>query len=185
MIGFAASDIESFRRSTNALYKAQTRINNLIASLHTVMEFDRKSLWNLMKRALVIACSDESSDIPYSGGVDGEINFLLFCLGRCSEREPSGWFELLVASLLSSTSQHDTRVLNAFISRTAYKTVPSLAVVAMLTSMRISDSPCTDKLGQTSVTFETGQKYEPFERTNETMSGGISFGVYNWKRPHL
>lgn len=60
------------------------------------MEFDRMYLGNLMTRALAIATSDERSD--QSGGVKEECNFLRFRLGQISEREPSVWFELLVAS---------------------------------------------------------------------------------------
>jgi len=140
LIGFSVSDVESFHQSANTLFRAQTQINNLITSLYAGMDFDRKSLWNLMQRALAIACSDERSDNPNSSGIDGETNFLLFRFGQCSEREPSVWFELLVASILSSTSEHDIRMLNPFLSRTAYKTVTSLTVVAMLTSIRISQT---------------------------------------------
>ena len=43
------------------------------------MEFDRKFPWNLMKRALAIATSDERSDTPNAEGPNGEINFLRFC----------------------------------------------------------------------------------------------------------
>ena len=140
LIGFSSSDVESFHQSPNVLFKAQTQINNLITSLYTAMDFDRKSLWNLMQRALAIACSDERSDSPNTGSIDGETNFLLFRFGQCSEREPSVWFELLVASILSSTSEHDIRMLNPFLSRIAYTTVTSLTVVAMLTSIRISQT---------------------------------------------
>ena len=71
------------------------------------MEFDRKSLWKLMKRALAIATIDERSDTPYpyAEGPIGEINFLRSRLGQVGEREPASWFELLVASILSSTSE--------------------------------------------------------------------------------
>jgi hypothetical protein len=140
LIGFSVSEVESFHQSANTLFRAQTQINNLITSLYAAMDFDRKSLWNLMQRALAIACSDERSDTPNAGSVDGETNFLLFRFGQCSEREPSVWFELLVASILSSTSEHDIRMLNPFLSRTAYMTVTSLTVVAMLTSIRISQT---------------------------------------------
>ena len=69
------------------------------------MEFDRKSLWNLMKRALAIATSDERSDTPNAEGPNGEINFVSVRQGQVGEREPASWFELLVASILSSTSE--------------------------------------------------------------------------------
>ena len=104
------------------------------------MEFDRKSLANLMNRALAIVNSDERSDTPYAGGAIGECNFLRFRLGQCSEIEPSAWFELLVASILSSTAESDIRSLNPYLTATAYKTVTSLTVVAMLTSIRIGQT---------------------------------------------
>ena len=104
------------------------------------MSFDRKSLANLMYRALSIASSDERSDTPFAGGAARECSFLQFRLGQCSEREPSAWFELLVASLLSTSSEHDIRSLNPFLSPTAYKTVTSLMVVSMLTSIRIGQT---------------------------------------------
>ena len=126
LIGFSSSDVESFHQSPNVLFKAQTQINNLITSLYTAMDFDRKSLWNLMQRALAIACSDERSDSPNTGSIDGETNFLLFRFGQCSEREPSVWFELLVASILSSTSEHDIRMLNPFTNHRMYFSKPRL-----------------------------------------------------------
>jgi hypothetical protein len=112
----------------------------MIKGLNQAMEFDRKSLFNLMNRALAIATSDERSDTPNSTGPDGEISFLKFRLGQVSEREPAAWFELLVASILSTTSDHDIRSLNPYMSGVAYKTVTSLTVVAMLTSIRISQT---------------------------------------------
>ena len=93
-----------------------------------------------MKRALAIATSDERSDTPNAGGAEGEINFLRFRLGQVGEREPASWFELLVASILSTTSEHDIRSLNPYMSSVAFKTVTSLTVVAMLTSIRISQT---------------------------------------------
>ena len=93
-----------------------------------------------MNRALAIATSDERSDTPNSTGPNGEINFLRFRLGQVSEREPAAWFELLVASILSTTSDHDIRSLNPYMSGVAYKTVTSLTIVAMLTSIRISQT---------------------------------------------
>lgn len=93
-----------------------------------------------MKRALAIATSDERSDTPNAGGPTGEINFLRFRLGQVGEREPAAWFELLVASILSTTSEHDIRSLNPYMSSIAYKTVTSLTVVAMLTSIRIAQT---------------------------------------------
>ena len=104
------------------------------------MEFDRKFPWNLMKRALAIATSDERSDTPNAEGPNGEINFVRFRLGQVDEREPAPWFELLVASILSSTSEHDIRSLDPYMSSLAYKTVTSLTVIAMLTSIRISQT---------------------------------------------
>ena len=50
------------------------------------------------------------------------------------------WLELLVASILSSTSEHDIRSLDPYMSSLAYKTVTSLTVIAMLTSIRISQT---------------------------------------------
>ena len=74
------------------------------------------------------------------GSVPEECNFLRFRLGQISEREPTLWFELLVASILSSTAEHDIRSLNPYLSSAAYKTVNSLTVVAMLASIRIGQS---------------------------------------------
>lgn len=69
-----------------------------------------------------------------------ECNFLRFRLGQVSEREPTVWFEHLVASILSTTAEHDIRSLNPYLSASAYKTVNSLTVVAMLASIRIGQS---------------------------------------------
>lgn len=69
-----------------------------------------------------------------------ECNFLRFRLGQISEREPTVWFELLVASILSTTAEQDIRSLNPYLSSAAYKTVTSLTVVAMLASIRIGQS---------------------------------------------
>lgn len=140
LIGFLPREIDSFHDSPAALNKATDQLNKLIKSLNSAMDFDRKSLWNLMNRALAIATSDERSDTPNAGGPNGECNFLRFRLGQCSEREPSVWFELLVASILSTTAEHDIRSLNPYMSATAYKTVTSLTIVAMLTSIRISQT---------------------------------------------
>ena len=96
------------------------------------------SLSNLMARALAIATSAERSDQP--GSLPEECNFLRFRLGQISEREPTVWFELLVASILSSTAESDIRSLNPYLSSAAYKTVNSLTVVAMLASIRIGQS---------------------------------------------
>jgi hypothetical protein len=140
LIGFSPSEINSLHDSPQAFNKATSQLNSLIQALNQAMQFDRKSLWNLMNRALAIATSDERSDTPNAGGPNGESNFLRFRLGQCSEREPSAWFELLVASILSTTAEHDIRSLNPYMSATAYKTVTSLTVVAMLTSIRISQT---------------------------------------------
>ena len=140
LLGFHPSEIVSFHDNPAALKKASEQLNSLIKSLNGAMDFDRKSLWNLMNRALAIATSDERSDKPGAGGPNGECNFLRFRLGQCSEREPSVWFELLVASILSTTAEHDIRSLNPYMSSTAYKTVSSLTVVAMLTSIRIGQT---------------------------------------------
>lgn len=140
LIGFAPAEVASFHRSPAALNKGTSLLKTLTKSLNSAMSFDRKSLWNLMNRALAIATSDERSDTPNAGGHTGECNFLRFRLGQCSEREPSAWFELLVASILSSTAEHDIRSLNPYMSATAYKTVTSLTVVAMLTSIRIGQT---------------------------------------------
>lgn len=140
LIGFSPREIDSFHTNPAALSTALGQLNKLIAGLNQAMEFDRKSLWNLMNRALAIATSDERSDTPNSGGPNGEIDFLRFRLGQVSEREPAAWFELLVASILSTTAEHDIRSLNPYMSGVAYKTVTSLTVVAMLTSIRISQT---------------------------------------------
>ena len=140
LIGFTPAEVDSFHGSPAALSKASAQLSKLIKSLNQAMEFDRKSLWNLMKRALAIATSDERSDTPNSGGPYGELNFLRFRLGQVGEREPSAWFELLVASILSTSAEHDIRSLNPHLSEVAYKTVTSLTVVAMLTSIRISQT---------------------------------------------
>jgi hypothetical protein len=140
LIGFTPAEIDSFHTAPAALSRATGQLTQMIKGLNQAMEFDRKSLWNLMNRALAIATSDERSDTPNSTGPNGEISFLKFRLGQVSEREPAAWFELLVASILSPTSEHDIRSLNPYMSGVAYKTVASLTVVAMLTSIRISQT---------------------------------------------
>jgi len=140
LIGFTPAEVDALHNSPAALSKATDQLGKLIKSLNQAMDFDRKSLWNLMKRALAIATSDERSDTPNAGGPTGEINFLRFRLGQVGEREPAAWFELLVASILSTTSEHDIRSLNPYMSSIAYRTVTSLTVVAMLTSIRIAQS---------------------------------------------
>jgi hypothetical protein len=140
LIGLSPADIDALHRSPVAMNKALSQLNSLIKSLEASMSFDRKSLANLMYRALSIATSDERSDTPYSGGTAGECNFLRFRLGQCSEREPSAWFELLVSSILSTNAEHDIRSLNPYLPPTAYKTVTSLTVVSMLTSIRIGQT---------------------------------------------
>jgi hypothetical protein len=140
LIGFTPAEIETFHDNPAALSKAISQLSALTIALNSAMAFDRKSLWNLMNRALAIATSDERSDTPKAGGAIGECNFLRFRLGQCSEREPSCWFELLVASILSTTAEHDIRSLNPYMSSTAYKTVTSLTIVSMLTSNRIAQT---------------------------------------------
>lgn len=140
LIGFTPGEIDRFHTNPAALSTAVGQLNSLIKGVKQAMDFDRKSLWNLMNRALAIATSDERSDTPNSGGPHGEINFLRFRLGQVSEHEPAAWFELLVASILSTTAEHDIRSLNPYMSGVAYKTVTSLTVVAMLTSIRISQT---------------------------------------------
>lgn len=140
LIGFTPGEINALHSQPAALSKATGQLSKLIKGLNQAMDFDRKSLWNLMNRALAIATSDERSDTPNAGGPTGEINFLKFRLGQVSEREPAAWFELLVASILSTTSEHDIRSLNPYMSGVAYKTITSLTVVAMLTSIRISQT---------------------------------------------
>lgn len=140
LTGFAPADVDSLHQSPQAMNKALSQLNSLIKSLNQSMSFDRKSLANLMFRALSIATSDERSDKPYANGAIGETNFLRFRLGQCSEREPAVWFELLVASILSTDAEHDIRSLNPYLSPVAYKTVTSLTVVSMLTSIRIAQS---------------------------------------------
>lgn len=140
LIGFAPADVNAFHSNPAALSAALSQLDKLITGLDQAMNFDRKSLWNLMNRALAIATSDERSDTPNAGGVNGEIDFLRFRLGQVSEREPAAFFELLVASILSTTAEHDIRSLNPYMSAVAYKTVTSLTVVAMLTSIRIAQT---------------------------------------------
>ena len=140
LIGFTPREIDSFHSNPGALSTATDQLSKLIKSLNQAMEFDRKSLWNLMNRALAIATSDERSDSPSTAGPNGEINFLRFRLGQVGEREPAAWFELLVASILSTSAEHDIRSLNPYMSNIAYRTVTSLTVVAMLTSIRISQT---------------------------------------------
>lgn len=140
LIGLLPREVDSLHSNPAALSKATAQLGKLIKALNQAMEYDRKSLWNLMKRALAIATSDERSDTPNAGGPVGEINFLRFRLGQVGEREPASWFELLVASLLSTTAEHDIRSLNPHMSGVAYKTITSLTVVAMLTSIRISQT---------------------------------------------
>lgn len=140
LIGFAPHEVDILHSNPAVLSTATTQLSKLIKALNQAMEFDRKSLWNLMKRALAIATSDERSDTPNAGGAEGEINFLRFRLGQVGEREPASWFELLVASILSTTAEHDIRSLNPHMSGVAYRTVTSLTVVAMLTSIRISQT---------------------------------------------
>lgn len=139
LIGFTPAEIEMLHRDPATLSKATAQLSKLIKSLNQAMEFDRKSLWNLMKRALAIATSDERSDSQTSDQV-GELNFLKFRLGQVGEREPAPWFELMVASILSTNAEHDIRSLNPYMSNVAYKTVTSLTVVAMLTSVRIAQT---------------------------------------------
>ena len=138
LIGFSPSDIESLHSNPATLNKAISQLGALVKALNGLMEFDRMSLGNLMSRALAIATSDERSD-P-TGSVAEECNFLRFRLGQISEREPTVWFELLVASILSTTAEQDIRSLNPYLSGSAYKTVNSLTVVAMLASIRIGQS---------------------------------------------
>jgi hypothetical protein len=140
LIGFTPGEVDAFHGNPSSLSNALSQLNKLILGLHQAMSFDRKSLWNLMNRALAIATSDERSDTPNAGGQKGEIDFLRFRLGQVSEREPAAFFELLVASILSTTAEHDIRSLNPYMSSVAYKTVTSLTVVAMLTSIRISQT---------------------------------------------
>ena len=140
LTGFTPAEVDSFHHSPQALNKALSLLNSLIKSLNASMSFDRKSLANLMFRASSIATSDERSDKPYANGAIGEANFLKFRLGQTSEKEPAVWFELLVASILSSDAEHNIRSLNPYLSPTAYKTVTSLTVVSMLTSIRIGQS---------------------------------------------
>ena len=104
LIGFTPAEIDSLHHSPAALSTATGQLGKLIKALNQAMEFDRKFPWNLMKRALAIATSDERSDTPNAGGPNGEINFLRSRLGQVGEREPASWFELLVASILSSTT---------------------------------------------------------------------------------
>ena len=114
LIGFAPAEIQALHSNPAALSKATAQLTKLTKSLNHAMKFDRSSLWNLMNRALAIATSDERSDTPSAGGPNGEIKFMKFRLGQVSEREPAAWFELLVASILSTTAEHDIRSLNPY-----------------------------------------------------------------------
>lgn len=105
LIGFTPADVDCFHHSPSSLNKAQSQLASLSKSLNALMIFDRKSLGNLMYRALAIATSDERSDTPRNDAE--ECNFLRFRLGQCSEREPSVWIELLVASILSTKAEMD------------------------------------------------------------------------------
>jgi hypothetical protein len=138
LIGFTPADIENLHSNPATLKLALSQLGALIKALNGLMEFDRMSLGNLMARALAIATSVERSDSP--GSVSEECNFLRFRLGQVSEREPTVWFEHLVASILSTTAEQDIRSLNPYLSAAAYKTVNSLTVVAMLASIRIGQS---------------------------------------------
>ena len=138
LIGFTPADIESLHSNKATLKNAVEQLSSLIKTLHGLMEFDRMSLKNLMGRALAIATSDERSDKP--GSVPEECDFLRFRLGQVAECEPTVWFELLVGSILSSRAEEDIRSLNPYLSSSAYKTVNSLTVVAMLASIRIGQS---------------------------------------------
>jgi hypothetical protein len=140
LIGFTPGEIRKVHSDSATHGVALAQLGKLTKALNQAMEFDRKSIWNLMKRALAIATSDERSDTPNAGGINGETNFLRFRLGQVGEREPAAWFELLVASVLSTTAEHDLRSLNPYMSSIAYKTVTSLTIVAMLTSIRISQT---------------------------------------------
>jgi hypothetical protein len=75
LIGFTPQEVYALHSNPASLGKATGQLNKLVRALNQAMEFDRKSIWNLMKRALAIATSDERSDTPNAGGPNGEINF--------------------------------------------------------------------------------------------------------------
>ena len=111
--------IDTLNHSPAALLTATGHLGKLFKAPNQAMEFDRTSLWNLMKQALGIATSDERGDTPKAEGPNGEINFLRFRLGQVGEREPASWFELLVVSILSSASEHDIHSLYPYMSSMA------------------------------------------------------------------
>ena len=80
LIGFSKENIESLFTSgpSPSLNKAYSQLNSLLKCLYASMDFDRKSLENLMQRALAIVTSDERSDTA-----GDECNFLRFRLGQC------------------------------------------------------------------------------------------------------
>ena len=95
---------------------ATGHLGKLIKALNQAMEFGYKFLWNRMKRALATATNNQCILTPNAEGPNGKINFLRFHLGRVDEREPASWLELLVASILSSTSEHDICSLDPYMS---------------------------------------------------------------------
>lgn len=139
LIGFTESDIDLIYQNGAKLSFALRQMENLIKILNSCMEFDRKSLRNLSKRALAICNSDERSDDKSRGNIH-ECNFMRHRLGQASDREPVATLDLLVASILSTNSEQDIRAMNPYLSSPAYKTVTHLIVVAMMTSVRIGQT---------------------------------------------
>ena len=139
LIGFTDSEIELFHQDKTRLAVAHKQLSSLVKILNSCMEFDRKSLQNLSKRALAICNSDERSD-DRNGGKEHESSFMRYRLGQASDREPVAWFDLLVASILSTNSELDIRSMNPFLSSEACKIVTHLTVIAMMTSIRIGQT---------------------------------------------
>lgn len=139
LVGFSFTDIEALHDDKGRLHSARKQLGQLVKILHSCMQFDRQSLKNLMKRALAICNSDERSD-DRNAGIHHECQFMRYRLGQASDREPVAWFDLLVASILSTSSEQDIMAMNPFLSNSAYKTVTHLTVVAMLTAIRIGQT---------------------------------------------
>ena len=139
LIGFTSHDIEYLHQDMSKLSFVQKQLANLVKILNSCMEFDRKSLRNLSKRALAICNSDERSD-DRSGDNTHECNFMRHRLGQASDHEPVATLDLLVASILSTNSEQDICAMNPYLSSSAYKTVTHLIVVAMMTSVRIGQT---------------------------------------------
>lgn len=65
------------------------------------------------------------------------INRLGFTISRFAGQEPKLWFEFMVASLLSSTSERDLRMLNPYLSESNARHVFDLTVDVILHTIRL------------------------------------------------